>query len=173
MCCGSNADVPPQTNTAKCWAIPNMVFTIISCIGFLGGAWVQGIGGILGLIACSIQICCGPTKNAPNEAGKETAAGVLYILGAICEIGGAILGLLIFLGIQAAAVESCTASWGWLSQNSVDECVSVTVDLTAILIFPSVGLGVIAGALQVVSAFMSFKSMGALKAGGATPTQAV
>ena len=41
MCCGSNADVPPQTNTAKCWAIPNMVFTIISCIGFLGGAWVQ------------------------------------------------------------------------------------------------------------------------------------
>ena len=42
--------------------------------------------------------------------------------------------------------------------------------LTAILIFPSVGLGVIAGALQVVSAFMS---MGALKAGGATPTQAV
>ena len=133
----------------------------------------QGIGGILGLIACSIQICCGPTKNAPNEAGKETAAGVLYILGAICEIGGAVLGLLIFLGIRAAAVESCTASWGWLSQNSVDECVSVSVGLTAILIFPSVGLGVIAGALQVVSAFMSFKSMGALKAGGATPTQAV
>ena len=125
----------------------------ISCLSLSLSLCVpQGIGGILGLIACSIQVCCGPTKNSPNEAGKETAAGVLYILGAICEIGGAILGLLIFLGIQAAAVESCPNSWGWLSQDSVDACVSTTVGLTAILIFPSVGLGVIAGALQVLHA---------------------
>ena len=96
--CGSNANVPPQVNTAKCWSIPVMVFAIISCMGLPVGlvVWpclISGVGGIVALVGSSILICCGPS-DASAGAGKMMAGFILMLIGAICELGGAIAGLI-------------------------------------------------------------------------------
>ena len=81
--CGKNPDVNPAVNSAKCWAIPGLVFAILSCIGFLAYAWIQGVGGILACVGTSIVICCGPEKGKPGGDGKMMAAFVLMLIGAI------------------------------------------------------------------------------------------
>lgn len=156
--CGSDPNLAPQTNSAKCWSIPIMIFAIISCIGFLGGAWVQGIGGVLGLVASSMLICCGP-KAAGEGGGMTQGAMILYVLGAIAEILGAVLGLLAYFALVDTYTTTCGGS---------EQCLNLAVGITAIIIFPSVALGIVAGVLQLVGAFKAFKSKQAIDAGGIT-----
>ena len=147
--CGSNPSVSPAVNSAKCWAIPALVFAIISMVGFIGGAWVQGIGGIIVCIGSSILICCGPTSETEG-AGKCMAAFVLMLIGGIIELLGAVLGLVFYFAVVGSARESCETSWGWLSEQSVQDCVNTTVGIMSILVFPSVAIGIVTGVLVIV-----------------------
>lgn len=148
-----------------------MVFSIISCIGFLGGAWVQGIGGVLGLVASSMLICCGP-KAAGEGGGMTQGAMILYILGAIAEILGAVLGLLAYFALVDSYKTGCDYNMDGTIESGTypDEqgCMDLLVGFTAVIIFPSVALGIVAGVLQLVGAFMAFKSKQAIAAGGVT-----
>ena len=162
MCC-SSPDVPTEVNTAKCWAIPVMVFAIFSCIGFLGGAWIQGVGGILSLIGSSILICCGP-KAGGGGAGSCMAAFVLMLLGAIAELVGAVIGLILYFGVVDTAVNvTCNYDGDTGSTSGAEQgCLDFVLGITAIIIYPSVGLGVVAGVLALVAAIMAMKAKNSL-----------
>ena len=89
--CGSNPELAPEVNKAKCIAGNVLGFGIVTLLGFgiPGGALVSSIGGLLGLIAGSMLCCCGP-KEAGKGACTHTAAMVMCILGAICHLIGSL-----------------------------------------------------------------------------------
>ena len=73
--CGKEPNTTAEVNSAKCWAIPALVFSIIALIGFIAGGWVQAIGGLLACIGSSILICGGPKDgSAAGGKRKEKAA---------------------------------------------------------------------------------------------------
>ena len=168
--CGSNANVPPQVNTAKCWSIPVMVFAIISCMGLPVGlvVWpclISGVGGIVALVGSSILICCGPS-DASAGAGKMMAGFILMLIGAICELGGAIAGLIVYFSVVAQARASC----GMMNEATPaaweQACIDNFTGIAGIFIFPGVGLGVLTGILALVAAIMSKQGHAAMLAGG-------
>ena len=73
--CGSNPEVAPEVNKAKCFAGCALGFGIVTLLGFgiPGGALVSSIGGLLGLIAGSMLCCCGP-KSKGSLAARETTS---------------------------------------------------------------------------------------------------
>lgn len=160
--CGGNHEVK-EVNTAKCWAISVLVFGILACIGFAGGAWIQGIGGILCCVGSGILICCGPESGKPGGDGKENAAAICMIIGGVIEIIGAVVGLILFFGIKSRAEESCAYLAGYGSAE--EDCVNTTVGFVAVIIFPSVGFGCVAGILAIVAGSMACKAKAALSGG--------
>ena len=168
--CGSNANVPPQVNTAKCWSIPVMVFAIISILNLPVGlvVWpclISGVGGIVALVGSSILICCGPS-DASAGAGKMMAGFVLMLIGAICALGGSIAGLINYFSIVAQARISCGIVDGETPNILEQHCMDVITGIAGILIFPGVGLGGLTGALALVAAIMSKQGHAAMLAGG-------
>lgn len=146
-----------------------MIFAIISCIGFVGGAWIQGIGGVLGLIGSSLLICCGPSSSGQG-GGIMLAALILYIIGALAEIIGAIVGLIAYLGLAAQYTLMCDYdSSGSIESGGIpseQDCMNTLLGLTAIFIFPAVIVGFVAGVLQIVGAVMAWKAKKAIEGGG-------
>ena len=152
--------VSAEGNQAKCWAIPAMVFAILSCIGFIGNAWIQGIGGILALIASSMIICC----DAAKAAGKLQACFVLFILGGIIEIVGGIVAVILFFSWKAGIEEGCQI-YG-TSGVHYDNCVNTMVGIVGAIIWPSVGLAVVSGVLILIAGVKANAAKGALLKGG-------
>jgi len=170
MCCGNNPDLAPAVNTAKCWAVPSMIFAILACIGFIGGAWVQGIGGILGLVGSSIIICC---VSKPGEgAGSVMAAAILQFLGALAMVAGAVIGLIVYFGVVDTTKVTCNSdSDASVTTAAEQACFDLVLGITGIFIFPSVGLGVIAGILMLIAGVMSWKARSALNSPKTAPAQ--
>ena len=168
--CGSNANVPPQVNTAKCWSIPVMVFAIISILNMPVGVvvWpclITGVGGIVALVGSSILICCGPS-DASAGAGKMMAGFILMLIGAICELGGAIAGLIVYFSVVAQARITCNIVDGETPNVLEQHCMNVITGIAGILIFPSVGISALTGVLALVAAIMSKQGHAAMLAGG-------
>ena len=153
--------VSAEGNQAKCWAIPAMVFAILSCIGFIGNAWIQGIGGILALIASSMIICC----DAAKAAGKLQACFVLFILGGIIEIVGGIVAVILFFSWKAGIEEGCLSAYGNAAAD-YDNCVNTMVGIVGAIIWPSVGLAVVSGVLILIAGVKANAAKGALLKGG-------
>lgn len=163
MCC-NDPNLPPAVNTAKGWAIPSMIFALIACVGFLGGAWIQGIGGIIGLVGSSVVICC--VSNPPSPCNMM-ASFILQLLGSIMMILGAVVGLVIYFGVVDEMTNGLCNSDGDTSvtTQSEQDCLNFTLGITGIVIFPSVGLGIIAGILMLVAGIMSYKAYSVVKNG--------
>lgn len=164
--CGSDHPVP-QVNSAKCWAIPALIFGIISCIGLalsaITGPLIAGLGGIVGTIGASILICCGPAAGQPGGDGKMMAGAVLMGIAAGVEIIGAIVGIALFFSWEANIRTICSGgSGGTLNQP----CYDLSVGFTAILMWPSVAISIIAGIIFIVAAVKSAQARSALLAGG-------
>ena len=81
-----------------------------------------------------------------------------YYIATLPGIIGAVIGLIFYFGAVATATEYCGTN---------ADCVNGLIGLAAIFIFPSVGLGVIAGVLVLVASIFSFKAKGAILKGGA------
>lgn len=158
--CGSDHPVP-QVNSAKCWAIPALIFGIISCIGLalsaITGPLIAGLGGIVGTIGASILICCGPAAGQPGGDGKMMAGAVLMGIAAGVEIIGAIVGIALFFSWEAGIRSGCGGS---------QSCYDAFVGFTAILMWPSVAVSIIAGIIFIVAAVKSAQARSALLAGG-------
>ena len=109
--CGSNPEVAPEVNKAKCFAGCALGFGIVTLLGFgvPGGGWVSSIGGLLGLIAGSMLCCCGP-KSKGQGGGLHRAAAVLAILSTICYLVGAILCVVAIIRINADPANAFRAS---------------------------------------------------------------
>ena len=98
MC--NNPNLLPQVNQAKCASISLMIFGILSLFSFLNllnpgywNAWaivfiLDGIGGILGVIASSVLICCGGEGIKTQQAKASAASKHKCAIG--CGIGAAV-----------------------------------------------------------------------------------
>ena len=71
MC--KNPEVNPAVNSAKCAAVGALIAAILACLGFVAGGWLAGIGGILGILASSMLLCCGPNKKAEGKGMVRVA----------------------------------------------------------------------------------------------------
>ena len=98
MC--NNPNLLPQVNRAKCATIALMVFGILSLFSFanLMNPWywnewalvfvIDGVGGILGIIASSTLICCGGAGINDQQAKASAACKHKGSMG--CAIGAAV-----------------------------------------------------------------------------------
>jgi len=98
MC--NNPNLLPQVNQARCASIALMVFGILSLFSFFNllnpwywNAWaivfiLDGIGGILGIIASSVLICCGGEGIKTDQAKSSAASKHKCAMG--CGIGAAV-----------------------------------------------------------------------------------
>ena len=155
---------PPEVTSAKCWSIVALVFSIIALVGFIAGGWVQVIGGLLACIGLSILICCGLKDG--SAAGKKAMAGfVLMLLGAITEIVGAVLGLILYFGtvtrcgqevcvMQGTPYETCVTP----AQSAIDTCIG----FLSIIIWPSIIIGGVSGIITLVAAVKAKQAHGSL-----------
>ena len=73
MC--SNPQLSAAVNSAKCASVGALLAGILACLGFLVGGWLAGIGGILGIIASSMLLCCGPSNKGEGKGMVRAAAG--------------------------------------------------------------------------------------------------
>ena len=126
--CGSNPEVAPEVNKAKCFAgcaigffIIPFVFSILNfssgvvafgVAAFGLGGWVSSIGGLLSLIAGLMLRCCGP-KSKGQGGGLHLKTAVLAILSTICYLVGAILCVVVVVAVTldplSAFRPSCTS----------------------------------------------------------------
>ena len=107
--CGSNPELSPEVNSAKCIGGTALGFAIVTIVGFLldwPGA-ISAVAGILSVIGNSIVCCCGP-KAKGEGAGKFTAAMVLNIIACILHFA-AIIGVVVFYLGMLAHVNAETA----------------------------------------------------------------
>ena len=68
--CGSNPELSPEVNSAKCIGGTALGFAIVTLIGLAIVPWgtVSAFAGIFGTIAGGIVCCCGPkTKREADE----------------------------------------------------------------------------------------------------------
>ena len=102
--CGSNPELSPEVNSAKCIGGTALGFAIVTLIGFAIVPWglVSAFAGIFGTIAGGIVCCCGP-KTKGDGAGKMNAAGILFIVSAVLHFIAIILPIIGFVILTAAA----------------------------------------------------------------------
>ena len=149
MC--NNPNLLPQVNQARCASIALMVFGILSLFSFFNllnpwywNAWaivfiLDGIGGILGVIASSVLICCGGEGIKTQQAKASAASKHKCAMG--CGIGAAVCFGSYVIAMIVAMVQ--------LSQcdDSIDEICDQAMWLPAI--------GMILGLLCVASAVVA------------------
>jgi hypothetical protein len=119
--CGSNPELAPEVNKAKCLSGAVLAFGIVTLLGFgiPPGGIVSALGGLLSLIGGSIVCCCGPkTKGTGN--GQLMAGAVLSILALIFHFIGAVL-CIAFIVIANAGVAAVSSGDGMTSICS-DNC---------------------------------------------------
>ena len=102
--CGSNPELSPEVNSAKCIGGTALGFAIVTLIGFAIVPWglVSAFAGIFGTIAGGIVCCCGP-KTKGEGAGKMNAAGILFIVSAVLHFIAIILPIIGFVILTTAA----------------------------------------------------------------------
>ena len=102
--CGSNPELSPEVNSAKCIGGTALGFAIVTLIGFAIVPWglVSALAGLFGVIAGSIVCCCGPKAKGEGD-GKMNAAGILFIVAAVFHFIAIILPIVGFLILTAAA----------------------------------------------------------------------
>ena len=105
--CGSNPELSPEVNSAKCIGGTALGFAIVTLVGLAIVPWgtVSAFAGIFGTIAGGIVCCCGP-KTKGEGAGKMNAAGILFILSAVFHLIAIILPIVGFV-ILTAAAQAC------------------------------------------------------------------
>ena len=102
--CGSNPELSPEVNSAKCIGGTALGFAIVTLIGFAIVPWglVSALAGLFGVIAGSIVCCCGPKAKGEGD-GKMNAAGILFIIAAVFHFIAIILPVVGFVILSAAA----------------------------------------------------------------------
>ena len=156
--CGKNENVSQQVNAAKCASVGALVCGILACLGFLVGGWLAAIGGILAIIASGMLVCCGPTAKGAGK-GKHTAALVLYLIGALLCVIGAIVAITTYFAVSESAQVTCaSSSYGGNDKASTDACVNLILGLSAILIWPAVVLAVFSAAMSTWGAVSAFSA---------------
>ena len=103
--CGSNPELSPEVNSAKCIGGTALGFAIVTLIGFAIVPWglVSALAGLFGVIAGSIVCCCGPKAKGEGD-GKMNAAGILFIIAAVFHFIAIILPIVGFLILSAAVI---------------------------------------------------------------------
>ena len=163
--CGKEPNTTAEVNSAKCWAIPALVFSIIALIGFIAGGWVQAIGGLLACIGSSILICCGPKDGSAAGKGKEMAGFVLMLIGAITEIIGAVLGLILYFGtVTRCGQEVCVPNFsgGQTCASPPQATIDTCIGFLSIIIWPSIIIGGVSGIITLVAAVKAKQAHGSL-----------
>jgi hypothetical protein len=119
--CGSNPELSPEVNSAKCLAGAVLAFGVITLLGFgiPPGGIVSALGGLLSLIAGSIICCCGPKARGEGN-GQLMAGAVLAILGGVFHAIGAIL-CIVFIILANVATASATSDDG-ITNMCGDRC---------------------------------------------------
>ena len=102
--CGSNPELSPEVNSAKCIGGTALGFAIVTLVGFAIVPWglVSALAGLFGVIAGSIVCCCGPKAKGEGD-GKMNAAGILFIIAAVFHFIAIILPVVGFVILTAAA----------------------------------------------------------------------
>ena len=158
MC--NNPNLLPQVNQAKCASIALMVFGVLSLFSFFNlanpwywNAWaivfiLDGIGGILGVIASSTLICCGGAGIKDQRAKASERCKHQAAMG--CGIGAAVcFGAYVIAMLVAIAQLSQCEEWEEVCDG----------------IMPFAIVGMILGLLSVASAVVAAVFAG--KAGSA------
>ena len=196
--CGSNPEVAPEVNKAKCFAGCALGFGIVTLLGFgvPGGGWVSSIGGLLGLIAGSMLCCCGP-KSPGQGGGIHIAAAVLGIISSVCYLVGTILCIVIIIQVNTevndaigddACKQNCddadpsSYSEYYTVQDCKDMCDSQFVDavqdtvatatlvVTLALGVPTIIFSLVTIGLQIPMIVFCFKAKKAIDAEAGGPT---
>jgi hypothetical protein len=136
-----------QVKKAITLAGATLAFAIVSCLGFLIPYWFPGLGGVLGIIAASVILCC-----AGNSKGGHIACAVLCILAAFFHAGG--IGICIWfytkigdaLAVSDVSGVSAETAAAWVS----------------ILIWPAVVINCISLGLVISQAVFCFKAVHAI-----------
>ena len=196
--CGSNPEVAPEVNKAKCFAGCALGFGIVTLLGFgiPGGALVSSIGGLLGLIAGSMLCCCGP-KSPGQGGGIHIAAAVLGIISSVCYLVGTILCIVVIIQVNTevndaigddACKQNCddadpsSYSEYYSVQDCKDICDSQFVDavqdtvatatlvVTLALGVPTIIFSLVTIGLQIPMIVFCFKAKKAIDAEAGGPT---
>jgi len=113
MCQGSIPGLTLEQNTAKRWAIPVLVLSIFTLIGWIYLLWASGLAGVCGCVAASLLLCCGPTTSGIGEAGKYSAAAALAITTAVIDGIAAIWNLVLAVAIFVSDDDYYEYYVGW------------------------------------------------------------
>ena len=185
--CGSNPELSPEVNSAKCIGGTALGFAIVTLIGFAIVPWglVSALAGLFGVIAGSIVCCCGPKAKGEGD-GKMNAAGILFIIAAVFHFIAIILPVVGFVILTAAATAcydqceytdfggiraftSCpaTADDPYGIQHLAD-CTSAAAGAALIAIFawPVMIFALVAMILEIVGAVKCMKAKKAILAEG-------
>ena len=152
--CGANPNLPKAVNQAKCMGIVAFVFSIFSLIGFLIS--VPGaIGGLITIVASSILMCCGPKPGDNNT--KLLACFVMFILGGILHILGALLCIIWYIGLVADADEWCddwcsVDTWYQTAEQCCEDHKAIVIGWSSVLVIPNVVINVIALIFELIAA---------------------
>ena len=185
--CGSNPELSPEVNSAKCIGGTALGFAIVTLIGFAIVPWglVSAFAGIFGTIAGGIVCCCGP-KTKGEGAGKMNAAGILFIVSAVLHFIAIILPIIGFVILTAAATacydECDSTDFGGLRTltscpGTADDpygiehlanCTSAAAGAALIAIFawPVMIFALVAMILEIVGAVKCMKAKKAILAEG-------
>ena len=190
--CGSNPELSPEVNSAKCIGGTALGFAIVTLIGFAIVPWglVSALAGLFGVIAGSIVCCCGPKAKGEGD-GKMNAAGILFIIAAVFHFIAIILPIVGFLILSAAAAacyDQCDSTdFGGLRTMTscpgtpddpygiqhLADCTSAAAGAAIIAIFawPVMIFALVAMILEIVGAVKCMKAKAAIVAeGGGGPT---
>ncbi len=156
--CGSNPELHPETNSAKCMAGTTLGFAIVTIVGF--GVWpvgpISALAGILSTIGNSIICCCGP-KTKSEGSGKMMAGMVINIIACVFHFIAIILIIVLTLLVA-------TSGGGGRAQQA-------TAGFIVIIASGTIVFSLIAGILEAVAAAkMSAARAAILKDGPSTAT---
>jgi len=191
MCCGANPSWGPKANATKSLGAAVMTFGILTCIGFVVGGWLSGVGGILSLVASGLVLCCGPPQTGPGMGGKFKAASILAGIAGLIHVIGAILMIVIVTAandVDNSCIDSICTNYGttWCTDTSnycasesqceeygsgVELCGAIGAAVAgwiSIILWPAIVLALVSFALELAFAVKTWKAVPEMegKAGG-------
>ena len=155
--CGSNPELRPEVNSAKCMAGTTLGFAIVTIVGF--GVWPAGpisaLAGILSTIGNSIICCCGP-KTKSEGSGKMMAGMVINIIACVFHF----ISIILIIALTIA-----------VGTSTSDRAAAAAAGFILIIASGTIVFALIAGILEAVAAAkMSAARAAILKDGPSTAT---
>ena len=155
--CGSNPELRPEVNSAKCMAGTTLGFAIVTIVGF--GIWPAGpisaLAGILSTIGNSIICCCGP-KTKSEGSGKMMAGMVINIIACVFHF----ISIILIIALTIA-----------VGTSTSDRTAAAAAGFILIIASGTIVFALIAGILEAVAAAkMSAARAAILAAGPSTAT---